>query len=97
MLEHKKRTLRPHQVKAIVNVLHKVKVMVIDVLMMSQVESEMAPHLKVNYILKLLTVRSFMLLGKSAHFAHFFAPRSCTNSLIEQIMIPNISELWEKH
>ena len=54
------------------------KVKVIDILMTSQVESEMAPHLKVNYILELLTVRSFMLLGKSAHFAHFFAPSSCT-------------------
>ena len=46
MVEHKKRTFRPHQVKAIVNALPKVKVMVIDVLMTSQVESEMAPHLK---------------------------------------------------
>ena len=46
--ERKKRTLRPHQVKAIVNALAKVKV--IDVLMTSQVESEMAPNLKVNYI-----------------------------------------------
>ena len=47
--ERKKRTFRPHQVKAIVNALAKVKV--IDVLMTSQVESEMAPNLKVNYIL----------------------------------------------
>ena len=47
VVEHKKLTFRPHQVKAIVNALPKVKVMVIDVLMMSQVESE---TLKVNYI-----------------------------------------------
>ena len=36
----KKRAFRPHQVKAIVNALPKVKVKVIDILMMSQVESE---------------------------------------------------------
>ena len=47
MVEHKKRTFRPYQVKAIVNALPKVKVMVIDVLMTLQVESEI---LKVNYI-----------------------------------------------
>ena len=46
---------------------------VIIVLVTSQVKSEVAPHLKINAMGWLLTVQSFMLLGKSAHFFHISA------------------------
>ena len=46
---------------------------VIIILVTSQVKSEMAPYLKINVVGWLLTVQSFMLLGKSAHFFHISA------------------------
>lgn len=46
---------------------------VIDLLVTSEVKSQMAPHLKIILTIGLLTVESFMPLGESAHFTRYLS------------------------